>query len=62
MHGESAARLAREMATSQRQDSLAEQMRDLHRLASAIGCFDAADWLWKHGPLGLEQQGEGRAA
>jgi hypothetical protein len=31
----------------QRQDSLNDQLRDLHRLAARLGMYDAADWLWK---------------
>jgi hypothetical protein len=31
----------------QRQDSLEDQLRDLHRVAMQLGCYDAADWLWK---------------
>lgn len=31
----------------QRQDSLAEQLKDLHILAARYGMYDAADWLWK---------------
>jgi hypothetical protein len=31
----------------QRQDSLADQLRDLHRIAARYGMYDAADWLWK---------------
>lgn len=31
----------------QRQDSLADQLRDLHHLAARVGMYDAADWLWK---------------
>lgn len=29
----------------QRQDSLADQLHDLHILAVRVGCYDAADWL-----------------
>jgi hypothetical protein len=32
---------------SPRQDSLDDQLRDLHRVAARLGCYDAADWLWK---------------
>jgi hypothetical protein len=31
----------------QRQDSLADQLADLHRVAARLGMYDAADWLWK---------------
>lgn len=31
----------------QRQDSLTDQLRDLHRVAARLGMYDAADWLWK---------------
>jgi hypothetical protein len=31
----------------QRQDSLLDQLRDLHVVAAYLGCYDAADWLWK---------------
>jgi hypothetical protein len=31
----------------QRQDSLEDQLKDLHAIAARIGCYDAADWLWK---------------
>lgn len=31
----------------QRQDSLSDQLRDLHMLAARYGMYDAADWLWK---------------
>lgn len=31
----------------QRQDSLIDQLRDLHIIAARIGAYDAADWLWK---------------
>lgn len=31
----------------QRQDSLSEQLDDLHRVAARLGMYDAADWLWK---------------
>jgi len=31
----------------QRQDSLADQLTDLHRVAARLGMYDAADWLWK---------------
>lgn len=30
---------------AQRQDSLSEQLRDLHRYAVQLGMYDAADWL-----------------
>ena len=33
----------------QRQDSLENQLRDLYALANRIGCYDAADWIWKNG-------------
>lgn len=33
----------------QRQDSLEDQLRDLHIVAARIGCYDAADWLWRNG-------------
>jgi hypothetical protein len=36
----------------QRQDSLTDQMRTVHRLAARAGCFDAADWLWKNAIVG----------
>jgi len=29
----------------QRQDSLTEQMKDLHTVAIKLGCYDAADYL-----------------
>jgi hypothetical protein len=32
-----------------RQDSLEDQLRDLHVLAARLGCYDAADWLWRNG-------------
>lgn len=32
----------------QRQDSLDDQLHDLHRVAARLGMYDAADWLWKH--------------
>ena len=31
----------------QRQDSLTDQVRDLHRIAARLGMYDAADFLWK---------------
>lgn len=31
----------------QRQDSLEEQVLDLHIAAARLGMYDAADWLWK---------------
>lgn len=31
-----------------RQDSLKDQLADLHTVASRLGMYDAADWLWKH--------------
>lgn len=31
----------------QRQDSLEDQLTDLHILATRYGMYDAADWLWK---------------
>jgi hypothetical protein len=34
----------------QRQDSLVDQLTDLHRVAARLGMYDAADWLWKHVP------------
>lgn len=30
-----------------RQDSLIDQLEDLYVLAARVGCYDAADWLWK---------------
>lgn len=33
---------------SQRQDSLREQMADVHVAATRLGCYDAADAIWKH--------------
>lgn len=33
----------------QRQDSLRQQLIDLHVVASRLGMYDAADWLWKSG-------------
>ena len=30
-----------------RQDSLQDQLKDLHFLAAKFGMYDAADWLWK---------------
>jgi hypothetical protein len=32
----------------QRQDSLTDQLIDLHRVAARLGMYDAADWLWPH--------------
>lgn len=29
----------------QRQDSLADQLRDVRILANRYGCYDAADWI-----------------
>jgi hypothetical protein len=29
----------------QRQDSLTDQMRDIHYYATKAGCYDAADWI-----------------
>jgi hypothetical protein len=29
----------------QRQDSLNDQLIDLHRVAVKLGCYDAADWI-----------------
>lgn len=41
-----AERIAQEVATgAQRQDSLAEQLHDVRRIAVALGCYDAADYL-----------------
>jgi DnaJ-class molecular chaperone len=34
--------------SSQRQDSLSDQMREVVRLATEAGCYDAADWIRKH--------------
>ena len=31
----------------QRQDSLREQLKTLHVAATRLGCYDAADWIWK---------------
>lgn len=31
---------------TQRQDSLLDQLEDLHRVAVRFGMYDAADWLW----------------
>jgi hypothetical protein len=31
----------------QRQDSLTNQLTDLHRIAARLGMYDAADWIWK---------------
>lgn len=30
----------------QRQDSTLEQLTDLHTVATRLGMYDAADWLW----------------
>jgi hypothetical protein len=46
------ANLPRIPRQTQRQDSLQDQLRDLHIIAARLGCYDAADWLWKHGDLG----------
>jgi len=32
-----------------RQDSLEDQLRDVHIIAARVGCYDAADWIWKNG-------------
>ena len=32
----------------QRQDSLREQLITVHDAATRLGCYDAADWLWKN--------------
>lgn len=29
----------------QRQDSLDDQLRDVRRMATQMGCYDAADWI-----------------
>ena len=34
----------------QRQDSVTDQLTDLHRIAARLGMYDAADWLWKRMP------------
>jgi hypothetical protein len=34
----------------QRQDSLRDQLTDLHRVAARLGMYNAADWLWKAMP------------
>lgn len=31
----------------QRQDSLLDQLEELHIAATRLGMYDAADWLWK---------------
>lgn len=42
-------RVAIEIATgAQRQDSLVDQLRDVRRLAVAVGCYDAADFITRH--------------
>lgn len=33
---------------AQRQDSLSDQLSDLHRLAVLFGLYDAADWVTRH--------------
>ena len=35
----------------QRQDSLTEQLKTVHIAAARLGCYDAADWLWRQAPL-----------
>jgi len=40
----------------QRQDSLRDQLKDLHIMAARLGMYDAADWLWKQGELGKETE------
>jgi len=32
---------------AQRQDSLLDQLKDLHAVAARLGMYDAADTLWK---------------
>ena len=31
----------------QRQDSLEDQLRTVHEAAARLGCYEAADWIWK---------------
>lgn len=33
----------------QRQDSLVDQLKDLHIVAARLGMYDAADFIWKAG-------------
>jgi len=42
----------------QRQDSLTDQLVDLHRVAARLGMYDAADWLWKWMPKPEESSRE----
>jgi hypothetical protein len=35
----------------QRQDSLTDQLIDLHIVATKLGMYDAADWMWKNAKL-----------
>lgn len=35
----------------QRQDSLTDQLTDVWIIAAKLGCYDAADWLWKNADL-----------
>lgn len=35
----------------QRQDSLRDQLRDLHMVATRLGMYDAADFIWKSAHL-----------
>ena len=37
---------------AQRQDSLTDQLNDLHRVANRLGMYDAADWLRQQATLG----------
>ena len=39
------ARVGREKTPGQRQDSVTDQLRDLHQLAILHGMYDAADWI-----------------
>jgi hypothetical protein len=33
----------------QRRDPLPRQLRDLHIVAARLGCYEAANWIWKVG-------------
>jgi hypothetical protein len=44
---EDAAKLSHGGILPQRQDSLLEQLEDLHQVAQELGMYDAADWMRK---------------
>lgn len=42
------------LKVQQRQDSETEQLYDLWMVATKLGMYDAADWLWKNAELEKE--------